>query len=142
MVDIVYTPIGEVLMVRLGRARRATRRGRVREWDDAVEKLASLLWPAAACAWLLGPTLLPLLFTHSYAGAVPLFLLATFEIPLWVLPVDALLRAAGDTRFLFAWYGARIAITVACGARRDARSRGLRRRDRGRRGVGGDLARW
>ena len=41
------------------------------------------------------PTLLPLLFTHKYDGSVPLFMLATLEIPLWILPLDALLRAAG-----------------------------------------------
>src|SRR6185295_11497533 len=72
-------------------------------WDDAVDKLASLLFPAAAGAFLFGPTVLPLLFTAKFAGAVPLFLLATCEIPLWILPCDALLRAAGDTRFLF-WF--------------------------------------
>jgi O-antigen/teichoic acid export membrane protein len=118
VVDIVYTPICEVLMVELGRAFGGNARGRgsrvVADWDGAVEKLASLLLPAAAGAWLFGPTVLPLIFTQKYAGAVPLFLLATLEIPLWILPCDALLRAAGDTRFLFAFNAARVGITAAC----------------------------
>jgi O-antigen/teichoic acid export membrane protein len=108
VVDIVFTPITEVLMVELGRSfRRAP-------WDDAVDKLASLLFPAAACAFLFGPTVLPLLFTHKFAAAVPLFLLATLEIPLWILPCDALLRAAGDTRFLFWFNGVRVLVTGGC----------------------------
>ena len=111
VVDILYTPIGEVLMVQLGRNRNASAKERLAAWDDAVEKLATLLWPATACAGLFGPTVLPLLFTQKDAASVPLFMLATLEIPLWVLPVDSLLRAAGKTRFLFGWYAARIAIT-------------------------------
>jgi O-antigen/teichoic acid export membrane protein len=113
VVDIVFTPITEVLMVELGRA--AGNAGAARaHWDDTVDKLASLLFPAAACAWLFGPRLLPVIFTHKYASAVPLFLLATVEIPLWILPCDALLRAFGDTRFLFGFNAARVVITAAC----------------------------
>jgi O-antigen/teichoic acid export membrane protein len=114
VVDILYTPIGEVLMVQLGRARGGeAAAARLAAWDDAVEKLASLLWPATVCAFLFGGAILPLLFTQRYAGSVPLFLITSLEIPLWVVPVDALLRAAGRTRFLFVWYGARVAITAA-----------------------------
>jgi O-antigen/teichoic acid export membrane protein len=112
-VDILYTPISDVLIVQLGRAQSARSAERLAAWDDAVEKLASLLWPATACAFLFGGALLPLLFTQRYAASVPLFLITSLEIPLWVLPVDALLRAAGQTRFLFAWYGARVLLTGA-----------------------------
>jgi O-antigen/teichoic acid export membrane protein len=108
VVDIVFTPISEVLMVELGR--NFTRSA----WDDSVQKLASLLFPAACGALLFGPTVLPLLFTDKYAAAVPLFLLATIEIPLWILPVDALLRAAGDTRFLLVFNLGRIVVTAGC----------------------------
>ncbi|MDB4971265.1 MAG: putative Polysaccharide biosynthesis protein [Myxococcales bacterium] len=112
VVDIVFTPLSDVMIVHIGKAQHAgDKHAAWRAWDDAVQKLASILFPAAVCAWLFGPTLLPLLFTHKYDGSVPLFLLATAEIPLWILPLDALLRAAGDTRFLFAFNGVRIALT-------------------------------
>ena len=78
---------------------------------ESVSRLATILFPAAAGAWLLGSTVVPLLFTSTYLAAVPLFLLATVEIPLWVLPVDALLRAEGETRFLL-WFSA-VRIVVA-----------------------------
>ncbi|HEY7956472.1 MAG TPA: oligosaccharide flippase family protein [Polyangia bacterium] len=111
VVDIVFTPISEVLMVHLGKT--LGKADGLAAWDDAVEKLASLLLPAACGAWLLGGDVLPLLFTHKYDAAVPLFFLTTFEIPLAVVPVDALLRAAGDTRFLFGFNAVRVAMTAA-----------------------------
>jgi O-antigen/teichoic acid export membrane protein len=114
VVDIVFTPVSDVMIVQVGQAQhRGNARAMWAAWNDAVQKLAAILFPAAACAWLFGSTVLPLLFTHKYQGSVPLFLLATVEIPLWILPLDALLRAAGDTRFLFAFNGARIAVTAA-----------------------------
>jgi O-antigen/teichoic acid export membrane protein len=114
MVDIVFTPMSDVMIVQVGKAHHAgDARGMRAAWNDAVQKLAAILFPAAACAWLFGATLLPLLFTHKYDGSVPLFMLATLEIPLWVLPLDALLRAAGATRFLFIYNGVRIAFTAA-----------------------------
>jgi O-antigen/teichoic acid export membrane protein len=112
VVDIVFTPISEVLMVQLGSTLGRDDRGSLAHWDDAADKLASILFPAACGAWLLGPMVLPMLFTNKYSGAVPLFILATLEIPIWILPVDALLRAAGDTRFLFGFNAVRIIMTT------------------------------
>jgi O-antigen/teichoic acid export membrane protein len=113
VVDIIFSPLSDVMMVHIGRAVHAGEtRGAWVAWNDTVQKLAQLLFPAAACAWLFGPTVLPILFTHKYDGSVPLFMLATLEIPLWILPLDALLRAAGETRFLFKFNAARIAFTA------------------------------
>ncbi len=147
VVDIVFTPITEVLMVELGRAfgvsaSRARGRGSavVAQWDDALDKLASMMLPAACGAWLFGPTVLPIIFTAQYRAAVPLFLLATVEIPLWILPCDALLRAAGDTRFLFGFNAARIVLTAAC-VLSGIHFFGLAERDRRRNRVGGAGAR-
>lgn len=112
VVDIVFTPLSDVMIVHVGKARHGgDTRAAWRAWNDCVQKLAAILFPATACAWLFGPTVLPLLFTHKYDGAVPLFMLITAEIPLWVMPLDALLRAVGDTRFLFVFNAARIVVT-------------------------------
>ena len=114
MVDIVFTPLSDVMIVHVGKAQHAgDTRGMWTAWNDTVQKLAAILLPAAACAWLFGPTLLPLLFTHKYDGSVPLFMLATLEIPLWILPLDALVRATADTRFYFVFNGVRILGTAA-----------------------------
>lgn len=114
VVDIVFTPLADVMIVQLGRAaHEADRRAGWEAWNDTAQKLASILFPAATCAWLFGATVLPLLFTHKYDRSVPLFMLATAEIPLWILPLDALLRAEGDTRFLFVLNAVRILFTAA-----------------------------
>ena len=113
VVDIVFTPLSDVMIFQIGKAQHGNdAHGMWRAWNDAVQKLASILFPAAACAWLFGPTVLPMLFTHKYDGSVPLFMLATLEIPLWILPLDALLRAAGETRFLFGFNVARLGMTA------------------------------
>ena len=113
IIDIVYTPMSEVLMVEIGRTEAMRdQRGAVRHWQGSIEKLATLLFPAAVGAWLVGPTLLPMLFTAAYAPAVPLFMLATAEIPLWIFPCDAVLRASGDTRFLFRFNAIRLLVTA------------------------------
>lgn len=112
VVDIVFSPLADVMMVELGREAHHSER-RWEAWNGTVQKLATLLFPAACCAWLFGATLLPLLFTHKYDASVPLFMLVTIEIPFWVFPLDALLRAAGDTRFLFWFNGVRILFTAA-----------------------------
>src|SRR5438094_628169 len=113
VIDIIYTPTSEVLMVELGR-RESMRDlpGAVRHWQDSIERLATLLFPAAVGSWLVGPILLPMLFTADYAPAVPLFMLATAEIPLWIFPCDAVLRASGDTRFLFRFNAVRLLVTA------------------------------
>ncbi|HEX2572945.1 MAG TPA: polysaccharide biosynthesis C-terminal domain-containing protein [Polyangia bacterium] len=139
VVDIVFAPIAEVLVMRLSQLRAAEQGSAastpeaapaavkgvpggtrpadgsvasLAEWDDAVDKLASVLWPGAVMGWLVGGQLLPLLFTHRYDTSVPLFFLATLELPMWVYPVDGLLRARGDMRFLFVWNGVRAALTA------------------------------
>jgi O-antigen/teichoic acid export membrane protein len=113
VVELVFAPVTEVLMVQLGRTLGRDAAASVVAFDEAVKTLASLLFPATCGAWLLGPTVLPMLFTSRYNAAVPLFMLTTVEIPLCVLPVDALLRAAGDTRFLLGFNVARLLGTIA-----------------------------
>ncbi|HEY2029865.1 MAG TPA: lipopolysaccharide biosynthesis protein [Myxococcales bacterium] len=113
IVDIIYSPMSEVLMVELGQSDGGgPREASARHWRATVQRLATLLFPAAVGSWLVGPTLLPMLFTKAYAPAVPLFVLATAEIPFWILPCDAVLRAYGDTRFLFGFSAVRLGVTA------------------------------
>ena len=110
VVDIVYTPMSEILMVDIAHAKSPPEAAAA--FRESVSRLATILFPAAAGAWLLGSTVVPLLFTNTYLAAVPLFLLATVEIPLWILPVDALVRAEGETRFLLWFSAVRIAVAA------------------------------
>jgi O-antigen/teichoic acid export membrane protein len=101
-VDIVYQPIADVLVAKLSEALAADRRAEaVAAWREAVVRLATILFPATVCAFLFGPQLIVRMFTPTYAAAIPLFFLATLEIPLSMFPPDALLRSLAATRLLF-----------------------------------------
>ncbi|GAC1324669.1 MAG: hypothetical protein NVSMB2_22890 [Chloroflexota bacterium] len=121
VVDIIVGPVTDVLTVRLSRilggeasTTKDTRAGAaVDEWDRAVKRTASLLFPFAAASIALGPVLVPALFTTTYAGAVPLFLLVSLQIPLFSAPAESVLWAAGESRFLLRVAFARTPLTIA-----------------------------
>jgi O-antigen/teichoic acid export membrane protein len=117
VLNLVFTPISDVLTVRLGKlvgsgAHETSGNVAHQEWQDAVSRLSAALLPATCAAFVFGPILIPVLFTTSYAAAVPLFLVASLELPLWILPTDSLLWAAGRTRWLFLANVLRLAITA------------------------------
>jgi O-antigen/teichoic acid export membrane protein len=114
VVDILFTPTSEVLAVELGRALAATggEATAARLVAQSVSRLATLFFPATIGALVVGPQVLVLLFTDRYAGAAPLFLLASLEIPLWILPLDAVLRATGERRALVAVGLVRVGLTA------------------------------
>lgn len=119
-VDVIFNPIADVLTVRLSRALRdsaqltpaAQTSDTLVQWHLAVRRLAMLLLPLTAGSIALGHLIVPLLFTNAYASAVPLFALVSLQIPLFVLPVESLLWAAGDSRYLFRIGLARSAFSV------------------------------
>jgi O-antigen/teichoic acid export membrane protein len=110
--DMVYTPVSEVLIVRLGRAAAgADWRGAREAFHDATLRLAELFFPMAALMWVLGGVLVPTLFSRKYVGSVPTFFVLTLEIPVGVLLLDAVMRAAAETRFLFRVNALRVVMT-------------------------------
>jgi len=110
--DMVYTPVSEVLIVRLGRAATEEDWRGVREaLHDATLRLAELFFPMAALMWAVGAALVPTLFSHKYAGSVPIFWMLTLEIPVGVLALDAVMRAAAETKFLFRVNAFRVVLT-------------------------------
>ncbi|MDB4964711.1 MAG: hypothetical protein JWN44_400 [Myxococcales bacterium] len=113
ILTIVFTSASEVLMVRMGQSMPIDRRQTLREWQDTVGKLATVLFPVAVGSWLVGGAFIPILFTDRYAAAIPLFVLTTCEIPVWIYPCDALLRTANDTRFMFWFNGIRVIMTIS-----------------------------
>jgi O-antigen/teichoic acid export membrane protein len=113
-VDIIYSPVSEVLIVRLGRAAAAGDFADARAaWHDAVLRLAELFLPLAALLWAVGSALLPALFTRKYQASVPIFAMMTLEVPVAVLALDAVMRAAAETRFLLWINATRVVLTLA-----------------------------
>lgn len=108
--DMLYTPVAEVMMVRLAQSDASLAPEIFRE---AVTRLATFFLPLCALLILAAPYLVPLLFGRAYAAAVPIFMIATLEMPLSALPVDGLLRAQGATSSLLRVSALRLALAAA-----------------------------
>jgi O-antigen/teichoic acid export membrane protein len=113
VVDLLYTPTSEVLMVRLGEL---DKQGRAEEgagaFREATSKLALVFFPLAAFLVAAAPELIDALFGHRFADAVPLFRIGVTGVALAIMPMDGVLRARNQTRFLFRAYLAKAAVTV------------------------------
>jgi O-antigen/teichoic acid export membrane protein len=110
VVDIVYSPMSDVMAVGVAGARSPEEARH--HFRDTVERLATLLFPALVAAFLVGSLLIPTFFTHRYDRAVPLFFLATLEVPCWIFPLDSLMRSLGHKRFLLLFNLARVGLTA------------------------------
>ena len=99
LVDLLYTPTSEVLMVRLGEL---DREGRIAEgvaaFREASARLAYVFLPLAAFLFAAAPDFIAGLFGARYLAAVPLFRISVLAIALAILPMDGVLRARGPER--------------------------------------------
>jgi O-antigen/teichoic acid export membrane protein len=113
LVDLLYTPTSEVLMVRLGEL---DREGRLEEglaaFREASARLTYAFIPMAALLFAVAPDFITTVFGARFAGAVPIFRVSLLVIPLAALPLDGVLRARGLTRALFFSYLTKAAVTV------------------------------
>jgi O-antigen/teichoic acid export membrane protein len=113
VVDLLYTPTSEVLMVRLGELDKA---GRMEEgtsaFREAAAKLSLAFFPLAAFLFAAAPEFIGALFGDRFMDAVPLFRLSLLGVALAVFPIDGVLRARDQTRYLFGAYVLKAAITV------------------------------
>lgn len=112
-VDLFYTPTGEVLMVQLGELERADRRSEgPAAFRSAVERLGLLLLPPIAFFFAVAPAFIVTMFGPRFAEAAPLFRICLFVMPLGVFPLDATLRARGETRYILLTYLLKAAVSI------------------------------
>ncbi len=112
-VDLFYTPTGEVLMVQLGELDRAGRIGEgVAAFREAVERLATILLPPIFFVWAVAPTFIVTVFGARFAQAAPIFRICLAALPLAVWPIDATLRARGETRHILLSYVVKAAVII------------------------------
>jgi O-antigen/teichoic acid export membrane protein len=113
LVDLLYTPTSEVLMVQLGELDKA---GRMREavaaFRDAASKLAFAFFPMAAFLFAAAPEFIAAMFGPKFLDAVPIFRVSVIGVALAVLPMDGVLRARGHTRHIFLSYLVKAAVTA------------------------------
>jgi O-antigen/teichoic acid export membrane protein len=112
-VELFYTPTSEVLMVQLGELDRAGRRAEsAAAFREAVERLAALLLPPIAFVFAVAPAFITTMFGARFADAAPLFRICVLVMPLGIWPLDATLRALGETRHILASYLLKAVIAI------------------------------
>ncbi|WNG57078.1 lipopolysaccharide biosynthesis protein [Archangium gephyra] len=113
LVDLLYTPTSEVLMVRLGELEK---QGRLEEgvvaFREAAGKLAFAFLPFAAFLFAAAPEFIGTFYTAEYLAAVPIFRVSVLGVVFAILPMDGVLRARGHTRSILYSYLLKAAVTV------------------------------
>jgi len=103
VIGMLVQSVVEVLLVRASEAHKVGDRAQLRRlWKAAVERLAVILIPCWALAELLADDLVILLFGAPYAPSIPILRIFLTMILLMVIIDHGILRATGDTVFLFA----------------------------------------
>jgi len=102
VVDMLYTPVSEILQ--LGIAEHDARddnAGALRLFREAVQRMSFVFLPVMALLFITAPEVIQFLFTDRYLSAVPIFRLSMIVIPMWALPLDGVMRARAQNKFMF-----------------------------------------
>ncbi|HZR47315.1 MAG TPA: lipopolysaccharide biosynthesis protein [Candidatus Manganitrophaceae bacterium] len=100
IVDLFYTPMSELLIVRMGRLlREGSQPERLALWVEMTTRLALLFIPMAVYFCLIAYDLLLLFFTETYAGSVPLFRIGVMTVLLASFLTEGMLRCHAQARF-------------------------------------------
>jgi O-antigen/teichoic acid export membrane protein len=113
IVDLLYTPTSEVLMVRLAELDREGRPADgLHAFREAAAKLSFVFIPASAFLFAAAPEFIGGLFGARFLPAVPLFRTSVMGVALAALPLDGALRARSETRHIFTSYLVKALVNV------------------------------
>jgi O-antigen/teichoic acid export membrane protein len=110
IVNLLYSPISDVLQVKL--AEPGGHEQRLHLFHDANLRLAAVFLPFTAGMVAAASLFVPALFTHTYDASVPIFRVAILMTPFAALPLDGVLRATGQTKYLFRIFFWRLLFTA------------------------------
>jgi O-antigen/teichoic acid export membrane protein len=111
LVDLIVTSTVNVLMVKMAEDS-SDAHATVGLWHDTIERLAFLIVPLAMMLLVVAHGLIVGLFTETYVGSVPIFMVWALSILPSVFAVDAVLRALAQTRFLLIMNVIRLALVA------------------------------
>ncbi len=115
IIDILYTPVSEILQIGLAEEERVHgRQSGLGLFREAVARLALVFLPTMALLFVCAPDLIGFLFTDRYMAATPIFRISIVSIALAALPLDGVMRARAQNRFMLAASAAKLAFTVPC----------------------------
>ncbi len=114
VVDVLYTPVSELLQIGLAQCdgSRRGRRSGLGLFHEAVLQLSFAFLPLAGLLFVVAPALIELLFSRLYLSAVPLFRLSVVPIVLAALPLDGVMRARAQNRFMLLLSAGKLALTA------------------------------
>jgi O-antigen/teichoic acid export membrane protein len=113
LVDFMMTSTSSVMMVRMSEdLRDGHRDAALALWHDTTRKLTMVFALLVGGLMVTADKLIPLLFTASYAGAVPLFTLWTLSMLFAAIMTDSVIRVNADTRFLIVLNFIRLAVVA------------------------------
>ncbi len=114
VVDILYTPVSELLQIGLAEGDGAGRPARagLQLFHEAVNQLAFAFLPLMGLLAVVAPALIELVFSPRYLDAVPLFRLGLLTLALSALPLDGVMRARAQNRYMLGLSVAKLALTV------------------------------
>ena len=113
IVDMLYTPVSEILQLGIAEHDRdGDKAGAVQLFREAVSRLSFVFIPTMALLFITGPTLIAFLFTDRYLAAVPIFRLALLSIPMAAMPLDGVMRARAQNKFVLRVSALKLALTV------------------------------
>ena len=113
IVDMLYTPVSEVLQLGIAeRDAQGDNAGALELFREAVSRLSLVFVPTMVLLFIAAPTVIRFLFTDRYLEAVPIFRLALVSIPMAALPLDGVMRARAQNRFMFRVSLFKLALTV------------------------------
>jgi len=113
IVDMLYTPVSEILQLGIGEHEaRGDNEGALRLFREAVARLSFVFVPTMALLAISAPALISFLFTDRYLAAVPIFRLSIISIPMAALPLDGVMRACAQNKFMFRISALKLGLTV------------------------------
>jgi O-antigen/teichoic acid export membrane protein len=114
LVELVHSPVSNVMMVRMAEELRDGQSNAVLGvWNDTTRKLALVFFPMLGLILVTAHELIVFLFTESYVGSIPIFMIWSTTVLLPVLQTDSVLRVYAETGFLLFVYALKLALTVA-----------------------------
>jgi O-antigen/teichoic acid export membrane protein len=113
-VDILYTPVSELLQIGIAEADGAglPPRAALPLFHEAVGQLAFAFVPLTGLMVVVAPPLIELLFSKRYVGAVPIFRVGVLLTLMASLPLDGVMRARAQNRYMLAVSALKLGMTV------------------------------
>jgi O-antigen/teichoic acid export membrane protein len=114
VVDVLYTPVSELLQIALAEADGAGRPARAGLvlFHEAVLQLSFAFVPLTGLLLVAGPDLVVFLFSPRYTASGDIFRLAVISVSLAALPLDGVMRARAQNRFMLLLSALKLALTV------------------------------